>query len=153
MLVYLVECKLRNKYVTSLWLRQSPTFCPFRHITAAQLSEVPPPTLARGVDVGCAVLLESADGRVLLVRRAAHLRTFPGIWVPPGTSDSSLPFPIRSMRYLPSPPPPGTRDSSLPSPTRYARFLCSSPGLFNRCAAAYRCAVRNRQETKIDAVF
>ena len=41
-------------------------------------------TRDRGVDVGCALILESSDGRVLLTRRAAHLRTFPGIWVPPG---------------------------------------------------------------------
>jgi len=46
--------------------------------------ELPPETHTRGVDVGAAVLLESCDGKVLLIRRAAPLRTFPGIWVPPG---------------------------------------------------------------------
>lgn len=36
------------------------------------------------MDVGVAVLLESSDHRLLLTHRAEHMRTFPGIWVPPG---------------------------------------------------------------------
>lgn len=38
----------------------------------------------RGVDVGAAVFVESADNHILLIRRAKHLRTFPNIWVPAG---------------------------------------------------------------------
>ncbi|RMB90712.1 hypothetical protein DUI87_32977 [Hirundo rustica rustica] len=37
-----------------------------------------------GVAAAVAVLLEAACGRVLLTRRAATLRHFPGVWVPPG---------------------------------------------------------------------
>lgn len=43
-----------------------------------------PETLLRGVDCGAVTLVESADGKVLLIRRPETLRTFPGIWVPPG---------------------------------------------------------------------
>ena len=32
------------------------------------------------------VFLETSDGQILLTRRAAHMRTFPNIWVPPGGS-------------------------------------------------------------------
>ena len=30
------------------------------------------------------VILETRDSQVLLTRRASHMRTFPGVWVPPG---------------------------------------------------------------------
>ncbi|KAA0201146.1 hypothetical protein HAZT_HAZT003344 [Hyalella azteca] len=29
-------------------------------------------------------MLESSDERILITRRAQHMRTFPGVWVPPG---------------------------------------------------------------------
>jgi len=45
---------------------------------------LPPETLSRGVDVGVAVLLQSADQKLLLTRRASSLRIFPNVWVPPG---------------------------------------------------------------------
>uniref|UniRef100_A0A3B4WL38 Nudix hydrolase domain-containing protein n=1 Tax=Seriola lalandi dorsalis TaxID=1841481 RepID=A0A3B4WL38_SERLL len=38
----------------------------------------------RGVDVGVAILLQTANQRVLLTRRAKELRIFPNVWVPPG---------------------------------------------------------------------
>ena len=49
-------------------------------------ASAPMPTLGsdRGVAVGVCVLVESSDGRVLMTRRASHMRTFPGVWVPPG---------------------------------------------------------------------
>ena len=53
-------------------------------MTDDQKVQLPKETSERGVDVGAAMILESCDGKVLLIRRAAHLRTFPGIWVPPG---------------------------------------------------------------------
>lgn len=31
-----------------------------------------------------ATLLESADGKTLLIRRAYHRSLFPGVWAPPG---------------------------------------------------------------------
>ena len=49
-----------------------------------QREELPSETASRGIDVGCAVILESGDGKILLTRRATHLRTFPNVWVPPG---------------------------------------------------------------------
>ena len=36
------------------------------------------------IGVGVGVIVESQDGRVLITRRAKHMRTFPGVWVPPG---------------------------------------------------------------------
>jgi ADP-ribose pyrophosphatase YjhB (NUDIX family) len=38
----------------------------------------------RGVGMGVAILLTSLDQCVLVTRRAPHMRTFPGVWVPPG---------------------------------------------------------------------
>lgn len=38
----------------------------------------------KGVGMGVAVLLSSLDQCVLVTRRAPHMRTFPGVWVPPG---------------------------------------------------------------------
>lgn len=61
-----------------------PTFCPFKHLSVTQAAAIPLDVQNRGVDVGVAVLLQSANQRVLLTRRAASLRIFPGIWVPPG---------------------------------------------------------------------
>ena len=36
------------------------------------------------IGIGAVTLLQSADGFVLLTRRSKKLRTFPGVWVPPG---------------------------------------------------------------------
>ncbi|KAJ3598352.1 hypothetical protein NHX12_001862 [Muraenolepis orangiensis] len=63
---------------------QRPAFCPFKHLSVTQAAAIPLDVQDRGVDVGVAVLLQSANQRVLLTRRAASLRIFPGIWVPPG---------------------------------------------------------------------
>ncbi|CAI9739985.1 nucleoside diphosphate-linked moiety X motif 17 [Octopus vulgaris] len=57
-----------------------PSFCPILNLT----SDLDAATKSRGIDVGVAVLLESSDHKLLLSRRANHLRIFPGIWVPPG---------------------------------------------------------------------
>lgn len=57
-----------------------PSFCPVLDKTASLPEEIK----TRGVDVGAAIILESSDGKVLLTRRAPHLRIFPGLWVPPG---------------------------------------------------------------------
>ncbi|KAK0130598.1 Nucleoside diphosphate-linked moiety X motif 17 [Merluccius polli] len=61
-----------------------PAFCPFKHLSVTQAAAIPLEVQNRGVDVGVAVLLQSANQRVLLTRRAAGLRIFPGVWVPPG---------------------------------------------------------------------
>ena len=63
---------------------QRPSFCPIHHLTKAQIARLPDDVRNRGIDIGAVTLVESADGKVLLIRRAANLRTFPGIWVPPG---------------------------------------------------------------------
>jgi len=63
---------------------QRPPFCPIKNLSAEQIHQMPEEIKTRGIDTGAAVILESADGKVLLTRRARHLRTFPGVWVPPG---------------------------------------------------------------------
>ncbi|XP_045120877.1 nucleoside diphosphate-linked moiety X motif 17-like [Portunus trituberculatus] len=61
-----------------------PPFCPIQHLDKKGRDDLPAEIKTRGVDVGVAVLLESSDHRLLLTHRAGHMRTFPGIWVPPG---------------------------------------------------------------------
>ncbi|CAL1538265.1 unnamed protein product [Lymnaea stagnalis] len=61
-----------------------PAFCPVLHQTANTASLLQDEIKNCGVDVGAAIILESSDGKVLLTRRAPHLRIFPGLWVPPG---------------------------------------------------------------------
>ena len=61
-----------------------PPFCPAFCLSPSQSKALPDETSKRGVDVGVVVLLETADTCLLLTRRAAHMRTFPGTWVPPG---------------------------------------------------------------------
>ena len=61
-----------------------PAFCPAHRLTARQAAALPEEAVGRGVDVGVVVLLETADHHLLLTRRAAHMRTFPCTWVPPG---------------------------------------------------------------------
>ncbi|XP_063054031.1 nucleoside diphosphate-linked moiety X motif 17 [Engraulis encrasicolus] len=60
------------------------SFCPFKHLTDSEAAAIPEDILDRGVDVGVAVLLQTANQRLLLTRRAATLRIFPNVWVPPG---------------------------------------------------------------------
>ena len=66
------------------FLFQRPEFCPINQIGKPEEEKLPKNTQERGVDTGAAIFVESCDGKVLIVRRALHLRTFPGIWVPPG---------------------------------------------------------------------
>ncbi|XP_028834841.1 m7GpppN-mRNA hydrolase NUDT17 [Denticeps clupeoides] len=64
-------------------LKRAP-FCPFKHLSSGEAASLPAEVRSRGVDVGVAVLLQSSDQRLLLTRRAASLRIFPNLWVPPG---------------------------------------------------------------------
>ncbi|XP_058016447.1 nucleoside diphosphate-linked moiety X motif 17 isoform X2 [Ahaetulla prasina] len=68
---------------TGLLLKRPP-FCPIKHLTAEQKASLPAETRRQGVDVGVAVLLESASAKLLLTRRARTLSLFPNTWVPPG---------------------------------------------------------------------
>ncbi|XP_025077972.1 nucleoside diphosphate-linked moiety X motif 17-like [Pomacea canaliculata] len=61
-----------------------PPFCPVKSLSPEQAADLPLSTHQRGINTGAAVILESADGKILLTKRAPHLHTFPGIWVPPG---------------------------------------------------------------------
>ncbi|KAM9294065.1 nucleoside diphosphate-linked moiety X motif 17 [Gastrophryne carolinensis] len=63
---------------------QRPSFCPFKHLSAHQADLLPEPIRNRGVDVGVAILLQTANRKVLLTRRAETLNIFPNVWVPPG---------------------------------------------------------------------
>ncbi|XP_060072146.1 nucleoside diphosphate-linked moiety X motif 17-like [Ylistrum balloti] len=67
----------------SIKLRR-PHFCPIHNLQKSHLEAIPEDILNRGIDVGAGVILESADNKILLTRRSKRLRTFPGIWVPPG---------------------------------------------------------------------
>ena len=59
-------------------------FCPFKNFTPEQVGKLSPRTNQRGINVAVAVLLESRDNFVLITKRSMKMRTFPGIWVPPG---------------------------------------------------------------------
>merc|ERR1712179_602417 len=48
------------------------------------INDLPPDIYDRGIDVGAVVILETSDNKILLTKRAMHMRTFPGVWVPPG---------------------------------------------------------------------
>lgn len=61
-----------------------PTFCPIKHLSVTEAAAIPLDVQQRGVDVGVAILLQTANKRVLLTRRAEKLRIFPSVWVPPG---------------------------------------------------------------------
>uniref|UniRef100_A0A8C5DQH8 m7GpppN-mRNA hydrolase NUDT17 n=1 Tax=Gouania willdenowi TaxID=441366 RepID=A0A8C5DQH8_GOUWI len=95
-----VSCSLdRNMFVLHRDERgprtplKRPSFCPIKHLPASEVQTIPLDVLQRGVDVGVAVLLQTANQRVLLTRRAKTLRIFPNVWVPPGghlESDETL---------------------------------------------------------------
>ncbi|XP_059195950.1 nucleoside diphosphate-linked moiety X motif 17 [Centropristis striata] len=61
-----------------------PAFCPIKHLSVNEASAIPLDVQQRGVDVGVAIILQTANQRVLLTRRAGQLRIFPNVWVPPG---------------------------------------------------------------------
>ncbi|XP_039972544.1 nucleoside diphosphate-linked moiety X motif 17 [Xiphias gladius] len=61
-----------------------PAFCPIKNLSVTQAAAIPLDVQQRGVDVGVAILLQTANQRVLLTRRAKELRIFPNVWVPPG---------------------------------------------------------------------
>ncbi|CAL8249541.1 unnamed protein product [Boreogadus saida] len=85
-----VGCYLdNNRFILSQGAGQRvplkrPAFCPFKHLSVTQAAAIPLDVQDRGVDVGVAVILQTANQRVLLTRRAAGLRIFPGLWVHPG---------------------------------------------------------------------
>ncbi|XP_061884953.1 nucleoside diphosphate-linked moiety X motif 17 [Entelurus aequoreus] len=58
--------------------------CPIKHLSAEDAAAIPLDIQQRGVDVGVAIILQTANERVLLTRRATQLRIFPNVWVPPG---------------------------------------------------------------------
>lgn len=72
------------------FISQRAQFCPFKHLAETEAASLPDDILNRGVDVGVAILLQSANQRLLLTRRAASLRIFPNVWVPPGIVDAIL---------------------------------------------------------------
>ncbi|XP_055019589.1 nucleoside diphosphate-linked moiety X motif 17 isoform X2 [Boleophthalmus pectinirostris] len=61
-----------------------PSFCPIKHLSVTEAAAIPLDVRQRGVDVGVAILLQTSNQRLLLTRRAKHLRIFPNVWVPPG---------------------------------------------------------------------
>ncbi|XP_062394409.1 nucleoside diphosphate-linked moiety X motif 17 isoform X2 [Sardina pilchardus] len=83
-----VSCSLENnRFIIengNLTQLRRAQFCPFKYLTETEAGSLPDEILNRGVDVGVAILLQSSDQKVLLTRRAASLRIFPSVWVPPG---------------------------------------------------------------------
>nr|DBA13914.1 TPA: hypothetical protein GDO54_004938 [Pyxicephalus adspersus] len=63
---------------------QRPSFCPIKHLNPDQTALLPEQIRSRGVDVGVAILLQTANQKVLLTRRSKTLNIFPNVWVPPG---------------------------------------------------------------------
>ncbi|XP_036931636.1 nucleoside diphosphate-linked moiety X motif 17 [Acanthopagrus latus] len=61
-----------------------PAFCPIKHLSVTEAAAIPLDVQRRGTDVGVAIILQTANQRVLLTRRAKELRIFPNVWVPPG---------------------------------------------------------------------
>lgn len=61
-----------------------PAFCPIKHLSVTEAAAIPLDIQQRGIDVGVAIILQTANQRVLLTRRAKELRIFPNVWVPPG---------------------------------------------------------------------
>lgn len=95
-----VSCSLeKNRFVLrrgagggALRLKRPP-FCPIKHLSVTEAAALPLDVKQRGIDVGVAILLQTANQRVLLTRRAEELRIFPNVWVPPGghlESDETL---------------------------------------------------------------
>ncbi|XP_077992961.1 m7GpppN-mRNA hydrolase NUDT17-like [Glandiceps talaboti] len=85
-----VGCELKdNKLLISdvggdrVFLKRA-SFCPVHHLKVEDIPSIPEDTLQRGIDVGVSTLIRTQDRRILLTRRASHLRIFPGVWVPPG---------------------------------------------------------------------
>lgn len=86
-----VSCSLeKNHFIVSRGAGEQriplkrPAFCPIKHLSVTEAAAIPVDVQQRGVDVGVAVLLQTANQRVLLTRRAKELRIFPNVWVPPG---------------------------------------------------------------------
>ncbi|XP_019124024.1 nucleoside diphosphate-linked moiety X motif 17 isoform X2 [Larimichthys crocea] len=61
-----------------------PAFCPIKHLSVTEVAAIPLDIQQRGIDVGVAIILQTANEKVLLTRRAKELRIFPNVWVPPG---------------------------------------------------------------------
>lgn len=61
-----------------------PAFCPIKHLSVTEAAAIPLDVQQRGVDVGVAIILQTANQRVLLTRRSKELHVFPNVWVPPG---------------------------------------------------------------------
>uniref|UniRef100_A0A8C5B6G2 Nudix hydrolase domain-containing protein n=1 Tax=Gadus morhua TaxID=8049 RepID=A0A8C5B6G2_GADMO len=98
-----VVCYLdNNRFILSQGAGQRvplkrPAFCPFKHLSVTQAAAIPLDVQDRGVDVAVAVILQTANQRVLLTRRAAGLRIFPGLWVPPGVCLSLVAAGLREL--------------------------------------------------------
>ncbi len=65
-------------------LIRRPPQCPIKLMRQEHVDQLTEDVISRGVGVAVVALVESSDAHVLLTRRAKHMRTFPGIWVPPG---------------------------------------------------------------------
>ncbi|CAF3929495.1 unnamed protein product [Rotaria sp. Silwood2] len=72
----------RNDQSTILFRR--PSYCPFTNLHLQNNSSIIPDNPSNSIAIGIVVLFETHDHRVLITRRASHMRTFPSCWVCPG---------------------------------------------------------------------
>ncbi|CAF4084414.1 unnamed protein product [Rotaria magnacalcarata] len=68
----------------SIILFRRPSYCPFTNLHLQNNSSNIPNNPSNSIAIGVVVLFESHDHRVLITRRASHLRTYPSCWVCPG---------------------------------------------------------------------
>ncbi|CAF1193352.1 unnamed protein product [Adineta ricciae] len=69
---------------TSKILFRRPPYCPFTNLYFQNNSSTIPVKPSNVIVVGVVILFECHDNRVLLTRRASHMRTYPSCWVCPG---------------------------------------------------------------------
>ncbi|CAF1206518.1 unnamed protein product [Rotaria sordida] len=68
----------------SIILFRRPSYCPFTNLYLQNNSSTISDNPLNSIAVGIVVLYESHDQRILITRRASHMRTFPSCWVCPG---------------------------------------------------------------------
>ncbi|CAF1220292.1 unnamed protein product [Adineta ricciae] len=65
-------------------LFRRPPYCPFTNLYFQNNSSIISVNPSNAIMVGVVILFECHDSRVLLTRRASHMRTYPSCWVCPG---------------------------------------------------------------------